>query len=211
MSQSSLSSFWSSGPVQAAITGSGVLLAALVGTLVLLIAFRLLLPRMRRRRRMVMMLLPVLLMMLPALWVLWYGMPGESRVIGFGSLIDEDGNIQATNRYEYGLTGWLEVSEHRSGPAGKPVVSRHFSIARGSLWATAVPSIVAVILAGLLWRRLSRIRERPGRCPQCGYLTIGLTGGVCPECGEPVASVTPVARGSGPTHGPLADRSPSDA
>ena len=48
-----------------------------------------------------------------------------------------------------------------------------------SLW---IPTAVAVVFTGILWR-LGR-RPRPGYCRICGYDSTGNTTGVCPECGS---------------------------
>jgi len=57
--------------------------------------------------------------------------------------------------------------------------------------------VLDVGVYGVLWgglivggrAGLRRIWRREGRCPRCGYDLSGLTGGVCPECGEAIRLV----------------------
>lgn len=66
-----------------------------------------------------------------------------------------------------------------------------FDVTLAWLATAALPGAVSIWWAIRLKQRLFA----PGYCRECGYCVDGISGGVCPECGEPLsqADVVPVA------------------
>jgi len=53
---------------------------------------------------------------------------------------------------------------------------------RGPEVSLIYPALIGAVWSVLIWRR--RPRFVAGHCPGCGYSLVGLSRGVCPECGE---------------------------
>ncbi|MFG0252514.1 MAG: hypothetical protein ACF8NJ_06535 [Phycisphaerales bacterium JB038] len=68
---------------------------------------------------------------------------------------------------------------------------------RWLLWSLVITECLTIVLGGLLvglplldaYRR-AELRQQQGRCARCDYSLQGLRGDACPECGEPLPTVT---------------------
>jgi hypothetical protein len=71
-------------------------------------------------------------------------------------------------------------SGSKSIKIGYKTIPNNFII-NSMLWTTVFAILICGPNAIVKWRR-----KRAGCCISCGYLTRGIRGGVCPECGQPI-------------------------
>ena len=64
-------------------------------------------------------------------------------------------------------------------------------VSDSSHWQIFLPTLLlgATALLVLIWRRMRRGNVVDASCGHCGYLVVGLTGPICPECGSNLSEV----------------------